>query len=990
MKKTIVIVSLIAVPLLVYLMYTFILGSRTSEHMEVDGAQVQKSHQLLVQTLEYKRNSYVDLVADFTINETLKGSEGILMTEADQEPHDYEGQVTLLEREDSAVYEVTVAEEGYYHVIVDHLVEKDVLINLTLEIKVNDVFQFDEAKIIDVPLRWTDESKTFGLDSYGDESLPNQLRIQEWSPLHMFNNTYLTKDPFLFQLNKGKNIIEINNVSSSKIFLGKLKVEAPKLPVDYQGYFAKQSGSEPQSLLYVDAISYLEKNSSFIRMGSYKSPSVEPFDAVDKKINIIDGAGWRMAGQEITYQIEVKETGYYGLAFHYFNNKNDFSVFRTLKIDGEIPFKEMQAYEFPYTGEAKWTNKVISDSEGAAYKFYLEAGTHTLTFKAENDPVAHSLIEMQLLIDHINQFSLDIRKITGKDIDKKRTWKLTRYIPETPDYLEAYELVIQGIIAELQEYAPNGAQSASLSYLRKAIVKLNIMQKKPDELPLYFEELYSGSGSITQMLGDTIDSMTRQPLFLNGFYVYNDTELGKEEASALEKLDANGTSLMSTFNSKKYIIKNEEEAINIWVSRPITYIDTMQKLVDAQFTKETGIKVKISVMPDANKMVLANAAGQSPDIALGMMSYMPYDLAIRGAAYDLTTFEDFWQVADNFSPGAFIPYTLDEGVFALPETLDFNALIYRKDVFRSLDLEVPDTWEEVIQLLPSLQRYGMNFYHPVAGGTSLKWFYQTSGLIYQNNGSLYNENGFTTSINSPESVKGLTMLSELFTTYSLPEQVPNFYNSFRYGTLPIGITDFNNYLQVKNAAPELKGQWELGLLPGVEGEDGTVSRWFIAGGTSAIIMKRSEKPDESWEFLKWWLSTEVQTEYAYLLQSTYGPEFVWLSGNLNAVKNAPIDEADKEIILEQVEWLIDVPRTPGQYMLERGISDVWNKCVIDGMLPRVSIDQQTIAINREIRKKMIEFGYLDENGTVLKDYHIRGIDWINEQIERARRDEDAK
>ena len=406
----------------------------------------------------------------------------------------------------------------------------------------------------------------------------------------------------------------------------------------------------------------------------------------------------------------------------------------------------------------------------------------------------------------------------------------------------------------------------------------------------------------------------------------------------------------------------------------------MQKLVDSEFTPQTGIKVKISVMPDANKMILANAAGQSPDIALGLMSYMPYDFAIRGAAYDLTKFPDFWEEASQFAPGAFVPYVLNDSVYAIPETLDFNALIYRKDIFRSLNLEVPDTWEDVLKMLPSLQRYGMNFYHPISGGISLKWFYQTSPFIYQNGGTLYTEDGTKTNIGSEAAVKGLSFLSELYTTYSLPAQVPNFYNSFRYGTLPIGITDFNTYLTVKNAAPELKGQWALAASPGTVQEDGSVSRWYIANGTGAVIMARSTQPEKSWTFLKWWLSADVQTTYAYNLQSTYGPEFVWLSGNLEAVVNAPIDELDKQVILEQIKWLRDVPRTPGQYMLERGISDAWNATVFDGAIPRVAIDQQSIAINREIKRKMIEFGYIDALGNKLKDYTIHDVDWIVEQM----------
>ncbi|MDD3478402.1 MAG: hypothetical protein PHP32_05950, partial [Candidatus Izemoplasmatales bacterium] len=112
----------------------------------------------------------------------------------------------------------------------------------------------------------------------------------------------------------------------------------------------------------------------------------------------------------------------------------------------------------------------------------------------------------------------------------------------------------------------------------------------------------------------------------------------------------------------------------------------------------------------------------------------------------------------------------------------------------------------------------------------------------------------------------------------------------------------------------------------------------------------------------------------------YGPEFVWLSGNVDAVANSPIDATDKAVILEQVTWLVDVPRTPRQYMLERGLSDIWNTVTFDGTPIRVAIDDQVLTINREITKKMVEFGYIDSQGNILVPYTVRDTAWVEEQI----------
>ena len=81
-----------------------------------------------------------------------------------------------------------------------------------------------------------------------------------------------------------------------------------------------------------------------------------------------------------------------------------------------------------------------------------------------------------------------------------------------------------------------------------------------------------------------------------------------------------------------------------------------------------------------------------------------------------------------------------------------------------------------------------------------------------------------TAIDQARAVAGIKALGELFSIYSVPAQVSQFMDSFRYGILPIGIVSLDTYNLIANGAPELEGQW--GLLPylGTEQEDGTIDR----------------------------------------------------------------------------------------------------------------------------------------------------------------------
>jgi hypothetical protein len=71
-------------------------------------------------------------------------------------------------------------------------------------------------------------------------------------------------------------------------------------------------------------------------------------------------------------------------------------------------------------------------------------------------------------------------------------------------------------------------------------------------------------------------------------------------------------------------------------------------------------------------------------------------------------------------------------------------------------------------------------------------------------------------------------------------------------------------------------------------------------------------------------------------------------------------------------------------MLERGMSDIWNTTVFDGTPVRIAIDRQKQTIDREIRRKMIEFGFLDRNGEVIRPYQVFDVFWIKEQIAKAK------
>ncbi len=880
---------------------------------------------------------------------------------------------------ETAEYRITVPSAGLYSLTLDCVAKERSFVNITLAVAVNGETQYAEAENIDIPLFWKDITKEFPLDSFGDESVPSVTYLGDMRSIPLYNNTYLTTQPILFWLESGENVVEIINKSVRVLLTGDLTVRSDSSLNSYAQYRAEHSGDVVPGIQAIDATSYAEKNSTFIQLISTNDIGATPSDPVKRMVNIVD---FGIVGSEASYIVDVGTSGYYALAMHVGTSSEDFPSFCTVRIDGEIPFAEAAAFPINPGDSSGWINAVFADPDSEPYYIYLEEGSHTLSFRLEAEPVAAFMSDLRLLVDHINQFSLDVKKVAGKDVDKNRTWRLTQYMPETEDTLKAYDIMLRGLLTGLGEYSDKGANASTLSGLLEAIGMLEKLSEEPDELPIYLENLSGERVSALKSCGTALDDIMSLFISLDEIYLYDGAaELPRENPSFFSNVSSMGSQLWASFTSPKYAVQNDPEVLNVWINASVLLADTLQKLADSRFTPETGIKVKFSIMPDQNKLVLASAAGTQPDIAMSIEHHIPFELALRGAIYDMTQFEDFWEVAGRFSPGAMVPYIYNDGIYALAESLDFQVLVYREDILNNLGIGPPDTWYDVCEMMSELQRFDMSFYMPIASGVGYKWFHQTSPLIYQFGGSFYEEDGTGTTINQPEAVQGIKMMGDLFTTYALNEQVMSFFNAFRYGQTPIGIASNADYLLIKYGAPELTGQWKIALPPGIPQEDGTVSRWYIAnGGRSSVIFSESDKIEESWDFLKWWTSEEIQTEYAFTLLSQYG--YIFLPGNLDALENSSIPDEDREVILESVKWLRDVPRSPGQYMLERSLSDIiWTDVVNNGMPPQVSIDLKTITIQREFRRKMLEFGFADEEGNLIKPYVVRELDWMLEQLE---------
>ncbi len=919
-------------------------------------------------------DSWVDVTDASAIEVT---ADDMDLSYEDGTAYNYDGPVLHLFENDEISFQVNIVESGAYFVLIDQLDVSSSILPNEISLAINSNYPFQESEVIKLTTYWQFENAEFALDRYGNEILPNSVKSDAWNHTYLYDSTALNSEPLKYNFVLGSNTITLGCVSG-EILLGSFYIIPISETPTYEEYLANYPSSDmANGIIRIGAEDLAAKSNPSISLSSERDPSATSYDTKYTYLNAIDGSSFDSGNDEIVYQFDVTEDGYYYLGFKY---KQDYlmqmPVFREIAIDGAVPFSDMEDYAFHYTAE--YQNLILNNGT-ENYRFYLTAGTHTLSLRVVLSPYRNAYENIVQIMDEINTLSLQIKRLTGNTSDKYRTWKLIDYIPDIETRLDSWISVLSQIYDELSLYSHQD-NPGQLTNLNLALTRLEDLREDVDDIPNKMELLADGSTSSTQFLGSTVEGLLSNGLDLESIYISGTEELPKPEANVLVRSVESVKRFFLSFGADEYSVKSDEEGVvEVWVNHPRQYIEIMQQMIDNDFTPTTGIKIRLSIMPDENKLILANSTKYSPDVALGVNYWIPYEFAIRGAAVDLREFSGFGEMVQDFSIGAMVPYVFEEGVYGIPETQNFWVTFYRTDIFEALNLPVPETWEEVIEILPELQRYGMNFYEPLAMFKGFKPFVATIPFIYQFGGTLYATDGMSTVINSEESLKGIELMTDLFTVYNLPEEITNFYNHFRYGDLPIGISDLSTYLQLTIAAPEIAGKWAIALHPGVENSSGEIERWAATGAQSAMILSKSEYQQESWEFLSWWMSTDVQTSFAQRLQTTYGTSYLWNTANLEAFAQLPLPSDDIEIILEQWEYALEATRIPGYYMVEREISNAWNTIVFDDANPRITLDEAVRTANREILYKMEEFGYV-ENGVVIQNYNVATIDNISQWL----------
>ena len=873
--------------------------------------------------------------------------------------------VLAWEREDTWLeYAFDVPAEGLYQVELEYYPLPGERGDIRRALLVDGRFVFRELRSLRLPRTWKDAHPP-RRDNQGNHVRPRQVEHPVWRTVVLSDPEGMQRDPFLFHFTEGRHTLRFLAIKEPMALATIAVVSPPALP-GYESVLARHTehGRQPASgeLIAIQGEHTSLKSDPTLRMEHSSHLTVEPPAGQHRLLNVFGSWRWRRGGQFATWEFTIAEPGLYQIAMNVYQPWNSgLPSVRSIRIDGRYPFAEMREVAIPFARQRQLF-RLGGDEE--PYLFWFDEGRHSLTMTVTVGAVSSVIRTIENVVREASRLQRKVILITGVDPDPNREWDtLTESVPQLVPSLTrmAEDLEVQReVLVELSR----SSRPPAANTLAIARDQLLSMARDPASVPYRQDEL---SSTLSSLVGWLLE-LKVQPLQLDWIAIAApDAPFPRVRPNIFERIAAAWNTFLASFTRDYTVVGDrydeDPEALTVWIARGREWAEVIKQLADETFTTDTGIRVNVNVLPagvgigggGTQALLLQAVIGSAPDVALGVEPVLPVEFGIRNGLVNLNEFPDYPEVAKRFRPGALIPYHFRGADYALPENQSFSMLFYRTDILAELSLSVPQTWDDVYQLLPELQRNGLDFYY--TGVAAIPGVVHPGLLpfLLQNGGQFYNENHLS-ALGDPVALRAFTQWTELYTNWRIPMEA-NFFNRMRTGEMPIGVADYFVYVQLHTSAPELTGWWEMAPIPGVHRPDGTIDRSAGGAGQVAVIFKQSDQHGEAWEFLKWWTSADIQTRFGEELEALLGVEARWNTANVEALRRLPWPNEDINAILEQWQWFEEQPMVLGGYFTNRHVQNAWNRVVLQGENPREALEIAVEDINTELRRKQREFGF---------------------------------
>ena len=878
--------------------------------------------------------------------------------EGDAEQTERDGRACVLTPDGSTVtWKADVPVAGFYTIQIEYLTIPSRGVDIERELYINGELPFAGAAQLVFSRMWTD-SGPVRKDNQDNDIRPTQIEYYDWQQGWCRDEMGYEVEPYRFYFTEGENTVTLKAVNEPML-IGAIRLMPAQKSRTYAEYVAAQPQVESSETAKAWQLgvqgedAQLRSAPSLYARYDRSSSATVPYSVRSTVLNMIGGDPWNTAGQWIEWTFDVPEDGWYNITIkaRQAYQRGALSC-RSLYIDGEIPFDDMESIAFAYS--TSWNMRTLADESGAPYRFFLSQGEHTIRLEAtlgEMGPV------LQNVEDSIYRLNLIYRKIlvlTGVNPDRFRDYNIAQVYPEAIGAMDLESKRLYKIVDDTVAIA--GQKSDRVAVAQTLAVQLESFVEHNERITQSFGNF---KDNITS-LGTAMQNMSETKLDVDMIYISGESaqlprlndgffaKLAHEVRSCVASYFVDYNSLGDKYDG------DTEDLIEVWIVTGRDQSTILKTMVDDTFTPASGIRVNVKLVV-AESLLTAVVAGNGPDVVLSVGTWFPVNYAMRNAVENLRQFDDFDQVVEPFCQSALTPEEYNGGVYGLPETQEFSVLFYREDVLEELGLSVPQTWSELIAMLPTIQGNNMSvgIPYPDINNVDTSVF---NSLIYQNGGRIYDDENKRTLIDGEEGVAAFELYTSLYNDYGLPT-VFDFVSRFRSGEMPLGVASYSTYNRLVVSAPEIRGLWDFTLFPGTL-RDGKIDRSVHSQGVCCMMIATDDETVKrnSWEFMKWWVTADVQVRFGRELESVLGSSARYATANRDALEQLAWSADQLSVLKEQLGQTVGFREIAGGYSTTRHMTNAIRRVINDKDDARETILTYARTINEEITVKREEFG----------------------------------
>lgn len=849
-------------------------------------------------------------------------------------------------------FSVSVNEDGAYTLGFSYVATDDSNSQLLFSLKLDGKTPFDEAKKFILKRIFENDGKT-RKDGMGNEFAPAQVLSKSYYFDTVNDITGWTNEPYMFYLTKGQHTFELTGI------YGEFKVEKVVLG----GADIVKDYKAPKKNLYKGSPVIIEGEDAVLKTNYWlagkcdnSTPVISPNSAYNTLVNYIGGGNWSSNGDTLVWNTPKMKAGYYNIAFMYRQSSIiGAKVYRDLKIDGVSPFKQAKEIGFAYS--FNWKETVFSDKNENPYYIYLPEGKHTISLTVVPGEIENVRNTLKQAVTDVGDLYIDITTITGETVDTYRDYDLFGQISDMEERLKTIRKELLDCSNELKEITgeKSGSYISIIDNMRQ-VVELMLQNRYSSHR--YKSNYYSKYTSLASVLNEMSSmplDIDRISLFAKDTDPFESTGFFKKAVYTFQRFL---TSFVSDYNNISSSSK-KSNSITIWVNWGRDQAQVLNSLIQTSFTSKTKVPVNVQLVNAS--VVQAVLSGKGPDCLLQHSRSEPVNLAMRGVLYDMSKFKDLPDVLKNFGEEAALPYYYKGGLYGLPDTQSFYLMYYRKDILDEMHLKVPQTWDDFRETVNLLEIHNLTAWLPNNIATSVGQANAGIGsinifpsLMLQNNVDIYKADGRSTNLSSPETSAVFNEWTAYYSQLRLPRTL-DFYNRFRTGSCPLGISVHTMYTTLKAAAPEIDGKWSVALIPGTVQKDGSICHTSSGGGTACSIMKSASDPKAAWEFIKWWVSAETQLSFSNEIETILGPTGRVSVSNKEALASLEWDMDMKDTIVEAFNQVREIPEYPGSYYVSRSVYQSYWNVVENNQSPKETLLKYSEEANVEIKRKWLQY-----------------------------------